>query len=457
MDNIRFKNYVVTENTTIKELLERRDTYKIKTFLVEDLVNSRKIVGTVSDGDIRRFALRHDEPPLLVRQVIKKDYFYIYEDDDFASKILEFDVSKGAVPILDREKNLVDIYCGSNLSTYVENNTFGAFVSIAPTRITFAGGGTDVASWFRSNDGTCINAAISKCARVHFEIRDDAVYVIKSQNTGQEWLLTKDDLHKSADKNLIFNCLKKFPSLPGLNINIQCDYAPGTGLGGSSALCVALVNGCSKILGIVLSKNELSSLSYEIERYDTEIKGGWQDQIASARGGVNVCRFSKNGMVINQLSLTPSEFDYLSNNLFLFPVGDSRSSSRIHKDLDEVRHEENFQKNMIEIQRIATQAEKLFSEGNLDGLGALMHEGWELKRKLSPSVTNEAVDYLYDKLISFGGSGGRLIGAGGSGYVLMMVPPAVQLAFIGCCENAELRWERVSFDYQGARLIGLKR
>ena len=177
------------------------------------------------------------------------------------------------------------------------------FTSLAPTRISFAGGGSDVTDWFVKERGKCINAAIDLYARVNFNVRDDDKIIISSINTGENFSLNIKELKSLNTKNLLISCLKKFPNLPGLDVKIYCDFPSNSGLGGSYSLCVALLQGCANITQNYLKKSELWSLAYAVERYDSKILGGWQDQIAAVSGGLNISYFDKSGIKSQKFTL----------------------------------------------------------------------------------------------------------------------------------------------------------
>ena len=345
------KKYIIYDDQAVSDLLKQQNEYKIKTFVL--LNKNNEILGTVSDGDIRRYMIEKDKLPSSLLDIVEEKCFTMLENDDFDKKIMSFDIRRGIIPIRNSKNQLVDVYAGESKYQFANYRTAQHFTSIAPVRVTFAGGGTDIADWFKKFDGKCINAAINLYARVNFELRSDDNYKIFSVNKDKYNNLTKSELMLYRGSDIILNCLKKFPSLPGLNITVYCDYPIGSGLGGSSSLCVAVLKGCIKILNVVHTDSELRSLAYEVERYDAKLKGGWQDQIAAVSGGINISKFSSKGIINTKIFLNKQETEFFNNTLFLFPIGHSRSSSDIHKKLDQERNTQKFQKNMLKVRNLA--------------------------------------------------------------------------------------------------------
>jgi D-glycero-alpha-D-manno-heptose-7-phosphate kinase len=453
--NEKLDKYIINEHADVLELLERQEKYKLKTFFI--ITDDKKILGTVSDGDFRRYVLKNKKAPIRLSQILQKDFFHVCEGENVEKRIVAFDLSKGAVPILNDQLQIVDIYNGECSFIVNKLNDLKSFCSIAPARISFAGGGSDVANWFKKNDGKCINAAIDVYARVNFEVRNDNKFIVKSINTGLEKILTAEQLLRDKSGDLIFNCLRKFPNLPGLNLTIYCDFTPGSGLGGSSSLCVAILQGCAKLTGAHFTYAELQALAYEVERIDTKILGGWQDQIAAVHGGLLLSTFGKKGIKTTKIHLTDSEQEALNSCLFLFKVGDIRSSSKIHAKLNTERKSQSFKKSMLGILKIADELEDCVRDRDFRDIGDYLDKGWQEKRRLSSIISNSHIDNLYDKLLNFGASGGRLLGAGGSGYLMMFVDLPYQGEFLRKCSSDGIEHKRVKLDMLGARIIGVRK
>lgn len=447
-----FEKYTVHYKAELSEVLHKQDKFKVKTIMV--ISDDNKILGTISDGDLRRYTLTHGIAPNTLEDVMRGDFFRVYEGENVERRILAFDLSKGAIPIVGEDMTLIDIYDGEYSFNKSKKHIIKSFTSIAPARISFAGGGSDVSDWFRHSTGKCINAAIDIFARVNFDVRDDEIFRIKSINTGFDKTFSKAKLFDEPKQDLVLNCLRKFPELPGLNVTIYCDFPPGSGLGGSSSLCVAMLNGCAKLSGKHLTNADLQSLAYEVERFDTKILGGWQDQIAAVSGGLISSTFHATGIKSTKIHLNEEEQEALNSCLFLFQVGEQRSSSAVHKNMNKQRKSNGFQIAMAEILEIADEVEDTILARDFTSLGKFLDKGWQAKRRLGDFISNDDVDHLYDVLIKFGASGGRLLGAGGSGFLMMFVELKMQGEFVRQCAENKLEFRRFKIDMLGSRLIG---
>ena len=442
--------YILFYDSPIIEFFDKQNKFKFKSFIIVD----KKLImkGTLSDGDIRRYILNKKKSPIKVQDAMNKKPFFVYQSKDILKEILHYDISKGPVPILNSKMKIVGVYNGGQRTLASQSFKIKSFTVIAPARISFGGGGSDLGIWFKKNIGLVVNLAIKKYARVSIGIRNDNEFHIHSLNTNEK-IVVKNDLHKFKD-NIIISCLKKFDNLPGLNISIHCDYGPGTGLGGSSSLVVALVTGLSKILDLSLTEKEIAMLSFEIERNDHKIEGGWQDQIAASYGGLLISQFSPKGFKVIKTNLTTKDEDFLNSTLFIFKAGDERSSSDIHKGIRRVHGRDSFIETMEKVVSIAKEAEDVIVNRQFNEIGKILHKGWLQKRKLYKAISNERIDALYSDLISKGASGGRLLGAGGGGYILVFVPLENQRDFLKKCLDDGLVYERVTIDQYGSRVIG---
>lgn len=447
-----FEKYTVSHTAEISEVFHKQDKFKVKTIMV--VSDDNQILGTVSDGDLRRHILAHGTAPSNLADVMRRDFFRVYEGENVERRILAFDLSKGVIPIVREDMTLIDIYDGQYSFDNNKRHSLKNFTSIAPVRISFAGGGSDVSDWFRHSPGKCINAAIDIYARVNFEVRNDEKFRVRSINTGCDKTLSRTELFAEPTADLILNCLRKFPELPSLNLTVYCDFPPGSGLGGSSSLCVAILNGCAKLSGTYLTNAELQSLAYEVERFDTKILGGWQDQIAAVSGGLVLSTFNATGIKSTKIHLSEDEQEALNSCLFLFQVGEERSSSAVHKNINEQRKNKHFKETMTEILAIADEVEDTILAREFTNLGKFLDKGWQAKRRLADFISNHDIDTLYDDLMKFGANGGRLLGAGGSGFLMMFVELQKQGEFLRQCSENGIEFKRFKLDMLGARVIG---
>ena len=328
-------------------------------------------------------------------------------------------------------------------------------VAIAPTRISFAGGGSDLSYWFEKERGVVVNLAIGKYARVS-AVRNFSDYVkISSLNTDEYLDLKLSDVGSYNDKKLrlVVKCLQRCLLTEGIDLEVFCDFEPGTGLGGSSSLTVAIIKALSELFYFEITNQKLTEICYEIERNDAGISGGWQDQIAAVNGGLCVTNFRHHNIEVHKISLSQKFEDYLNSSLFLSKIGVTRESDTIHREQKNVSNDISYRSKMQAIVELADKSSTLVGEEKIDELGKILHEGWLLKRSLGDFISNPEIDNRYKMLLDFGAQGGRLVGAGGSGFILIVVDPIRQASFLKKCESNSIPIERIKIDTLGARTL----
>jgi len=452
--------YIELENFE-KFLVKADDKVEYLTFTAKNLLTKTLIVindegeleGTISDGDLRKYTNENFVNPVLVSHAMNTNPTVI--DLDLINDnrhISNLNFSRGLFPIVDRNKLVVGI-CAEHESYVPASRIYRKISSIAPSRVSFGGGGSDVEDWFIKNDGLVINAALAKYARVSLQENSSSQIFVHSLNSNEKWLVDKND-RRNWPKNLIFNCIRQFNLATGLDIKIFCDFGIGTGLGGSSSMCVALLNGLSELRSLSLSKEELMNLAYYTERKLSYINGGWQDQIAAVYGGILRIKFNSDEIMPIKLDVQREFLDKINSSMFLVRTGQSRESSLIHDEMQvSLVNDQQYKMRMNKIIELATRAEKILTGSQFEQLGPLLDKSWQIKAKLTKNISNDTVQKLYQKLISCGASGGKLLGAGGSGYLLLWVDCEKQLQFLERCRFEELTPERVNIDQGGARVL----
>jgi D-glycero-alpha-D-manno-heptose-7-phosphate kinase len=449
---VNFSPKVIDHNCSTKSFLEKIQKEKRKVFFVTD--NNNKFIGAISEGDFRRFVINNGNVPETVYDIINRSAYYISENDLKSLSNTVIDLSKGEIPVLNEQNEIIDFY--PNTDSYsLSKNLKLEIVAIAPTRISFAGGGSDLNYWFEKNRGCVVNLAISKYARVSI-VRNFTRFVkISSLNTGEKIKLDINDLRSYKEKKLylVVKCLLKCHLTDGIDINIFCDFEPGTGLGGSSSLTVAIITGLSKLFHLEMSNQKLAEISYDIERNDAGISGGWQDQIAAVNGGLCISNFSALNIKTHKINLSQKYEDYLNSSLFISRIGGSRKSSKIHSSQEAVSKEISYKSKMKSIVELADKCASLIGEEKIDELGKILDEGWHLKKSLGDFISSKEIDERYYQLLNFGAQGGRLLGAGGSGFILVNVDPVRQGDFLNKCKSNLIPIERIEIDTLGARTL----
>ena len=304
-------------------------------------------------------------------------------------------------------------------------------ITKTPYRISFFGGGSDYPEWFNKYYGEVISTTINKylyisCRELpHFFKHKFRIVYSKIEN-----VKSINEIKHNAVKQLL-NYLKV---KNGLEIHYDGDLPSRSGMGSSSCFIVGLLNALTKSQNIHLNKKKLANISIEIERNIMKENVGLQDQIAASYGGFNRIRFEKNSYKVNKIICNTSFIGDLNKKLFLLYTGKSRTAEKITRSYTN-KLSQNKKQNIKKILYFVDQAKKIIKQNNSDDFGYLLNETWYQKRELSKLVSNNKIDYLYQKGISNGALGGKLLGAGGGGFLLFYINLNKKNNFLKSFEN----------------------
>lgn len=302
----------------------------------------------------------------------------------------------------------------------------------APLRLGLAGGGTDVSPYCDIHGGYVLNAAIDRYAYaviktlkepvIRFVATDQQIEKIKA--TSEPLMLNGMlDLHKAVYNHMIqhYNNGKPIP----LELSTFCDAPPGSGLGSSSTLVVAMIRAFVELINLPLDDYAIAHLAYKIERVDCDLEGGRQDQYSATFGGFNFMEFyGDDRAVINPLRMKNWIICELEASLVLFFTGVSRESARIIAD--QSSNVKTGVADAIEamhgIKREALVMKECLLRGDFEGFVESMRQGWESKKRSARTVSNPHIDEIYEAAIKSGAVAGKVSGAGGGGFMLFFVP-----------------------------------
>jgi D-glycero-alpha-D-manno-heptose-7-phosphate kinase len=290
-----------------------------------------------------------------------------------------------------------------------------------PFRISFFGGGTDYPGWYRQHGGAVLAATIDKFCYLtcrylppFFEHRLRVVY--RHIETCQ----SVDEISHPAVRAI----LKYLEFHRGLELHHDGDLPARSGMGSSSAFTVGLLHALHALRGETPSKMQLARESIHIEQEVLQETVGSQDQVLAAYGGLRHVRFGADGIAaVDLLDLPPGRFAELQAHLMLFYTGIVRTASTVARSY--VARLDTCRRQLHTIRELVEESIDILASGmDIRAFGDLLHEGWQLKRSLSPVVSNPEVDALYERARAAGALGGKLTGAGGGGFLLLFVPPA---------------------------------
>lgn len=328
----------------------------------------------------------------------------------------------------------------------------------APLRIGLAGGGTDVSPYSDIYGGAIMNATISMYTYASLEPLDNGKIILNAvdRNITQEFD-SAEELPTNGDLSLItaiYNrVVKDFTKKPlSFKLTTYADAPPGSGLGSSSTLVVAILGAMSEWLQIPLGEYDLAHLAYEIERVDMKMAGGKQDQYAATFGGFNFMEFYKDDRVIvNPLKIKSDHLRELEHNLVLYYTGTSRLSSEIIKhQVDNVKQNKGKPiQAMHELKEQAVQIKEAILKGNLSRFGEILDFGWQQKKQISDNISNKIIDEVYSTAIKAGATGGKLSGAGGGGFMCFYCPGNNRYPVIEALKKFGGEFRRYKFEENG--------
>jgi D-glycero-alpha-D-manno-heptose-7-phosphate kinase len=330
--------------------------------------------------------------------------------------------------------------------------------SKAPLRLGLAGGGTDVAPYSELFGGTILNATISMYAYATIVPRDDNKIVLNSVDKNENYTFDsipvlpidgKLDLVKGIYNRVIKDFVKKPLSF---ELTTYVDAPPGSGLGTSSTLVVAILGAFSEWLGLPLGEYDLAHLAYEIERIDLGMAGGKQDQYAATFGGVNFMEFSKEDKVIvNPLRIHEKYLDELAHNLVLYHTETSRLSSIIieQQSKNVTNRNEKTIEAMHKLKEQAVMMKEALLKGELTKIGEILDFGWQFKKNMAAGITNPFIDDIYTTAMQNGATGGKISGAGGGGFMFFYCPGTSRSRVIEALKKFGGQAKRYEFTSKG--------
>lgn len=288
--------------------------------------------------------------------------------------------------------------------------------SRAPLRISLGGGGTDLPSYYREHGGYLISGSIDKYVYMLTHTVFQKRYRLKYSEM-EEVDQTNDIIHP-----IFREALKRHWEGSPLEIAVVADVPAGTGMGSSGAFTVCLIKALSLARHRAITAGDLAERACEIEIDILNEPVGKQDQYVSAHGGICAYTFNTDGTVdVEPLDIDERTLRRLRNNMLLFYTGEARSASKIlaHQVEKSTASDDDMLENLHRTKEMGYRSRELLEAGDLEAYGELMHEHWENKRKRSPGMTDEHIDRLYTLARRSGCLGGKLVGAGGGGFLLV--------------------------------------
>ena len=295
-------------------------------------------------------------------------------------------------------------------------------ITRTPFRMSFFGGGSDFPDFYRQHGGTVLSATFDKYCYVtlrhlprFFAYENEFVYS-RIERVG-----SVEEIEHPAIREAL-----RWQGLSGVRMNYEADLPARTGLGTSSSFAVGLLHAIHALRGEPTDKQSLAEEAIYLERTLCRECGGVQDQIAAAFGGLNRIDFDEKGFIVTPVEIGEGRRAALSDHLLLFFTGISRFSAELQTAHQSALGSKTAE--LLAMKKMAEEAETVLKNGDLDDFGRMMHEAWQIKRGITDRISNAEIDTVYARAMAAGALGGKLLGAGGGGFLLFYVRPEDQAA-----------------------------
>ncbi len=321
-------------------------------------------------------------------------------------------------------------------------------ITKTPFRMSFFGGGTDIESFFRKYGGAVLSTTFDKYCYVtlrHLPRFFD--YTTHLTYSKTEYVTDVNEIRHPAIRNAM-----KMLDIHEIRLIYEADLPARSGLGTSSSFAVGMLNAFYALKGKFAEKKKLADEAICLERNLCGEAGGWQDQIAASYGGMNRIEFNIDGTYdVKPIKIDPARKEKLNNSLLLFFVGFTRFSSDLQK-INQVRYSQTVRQ-LHQMYALVDDAEKILEDTscNLDDFGILLDQTWKLKKQTGEAISSTLIDELYEKGIKAGALGGKLLGAGGGGFLVFYVPSDKRSAVIEAMKN--LLCVPFRFENSGTQII----
>lgn len=322
-------------------------------------------------------------------------------------------------------------------------------ITQTPFRMSFFGGGTDMENFFKEYGGAVLSTTFDKYCYVNVRhLPQFFDYSTELSYSKTERVTDIDDIKHPAIRNAM-----KMLNMREIRLTYEADLPARSGLGTSSSFAVGMLNAFYALKGKYADKRRLATEAIYLERELCKEAGGWQDQVAASFGGFNRINFNEDGYEVLPVIISPDRKKELNNNLMMFFTGFTRFSS----DIQKINSTENDKKNKIlqlkEMLSLVDDAEKILVEKNknLDEFGRMLDYTWKLKRKTGKAVSTNNIDELYARGLEAGALGGKLLGAGGGGFLVFYVQPEYQESVRKAMKD--LLYIPFEFEDSGTRVI----
>ncbi len=445
------KTLFIKKDESVREAMNKINKNRIDLVLVVE--DDNRLLGILNDRIITNFLLSGGNIEKCVSEAMIKNLDRVANVNDDKDKIYNLLLNTRHLPILDDNGRIVDVEFRIEK---IKTENFPIIRGRAPFRISFAGGGTDIPYFFERYGGVVINCTIDKYCYATLIKRADSKIIINSDISGELILNLGEDLKYDGNFDLIKAIINVMKPDFGFELYLHNDVPPGRGLGSSASLAVLIVKLISTMQESSHDDYKIAEIAYKVETEELKIKGGWQDQYAAITGGFSFMEFNGDKTIIYPLRLKEDIIHELSHHLLLCYVGKSHFSGDQQAILEKAITEEEVVKSLNELKKIAIDIKDSLLTNNLEDIGRLLHKSWENKKKVSKTISNPKIDRLYEVALQNGAYGGKLLGSGGGGYLLIFHSPKKRNQIVKALQNEGGEIMNFNFDFNGTKVWTVK-
>ena len=439
-------DFIVLDTDSILIAVDKIETNRYQTVFVVNSIG--KIQGVITNGDLRRYILSGGELSSSTKNCMNVDFFYSEEKASREEMLKHVDLGYMAIPVLDADRRIIDVVTHDHTNLNAEQPILSR--ARAPVRISFGGGGSDLTYFFKDYPGAVLSASIALYSHATLVPRiDREINIISEDLDSHDYYRSIYELQSSPALNLLSSVVSVINPQFGFDLYVHSDFPVGSGLGGSSAVATAVIAAFNEMRRDHWSKYEIAEIAFHAERILYGINGGWQDQYASAFGGLNFMEFNNEKNLVHAIRLENDLSRELEESLILCNTSLSHNSGKIHDEQKKI-YEQGDQ--VIALQGVVDNCKKMHKvlvARDLLSFARCIGDSWEIKRKLSPSISNQKLDYIYDSAIKAGALSGKLLGAGAGGFFLFYVPPQYRKTVADVLKSIGCTLEAVNFESEG--------
>jgi D-glycero-alpha-D-manno-heptose-7-phosphate kinase len=329
-------------------------------------------------------------------------------------------------------------------------------IARAPVRLSFFGGGTDLPDYYRQYDGAVLSTSLNRYVYVIMSVNEESALQITSSDYGTFYRHPPGEpLLWDGDLSLPRAVIQHFGVTHGISLFLASEVPPGTGLGSSSSVTVALVKAISTACGLKLSKTQVAQLACHIEIEKLGKPIGIQDQYASAFGGLNWITFDSKEVRVEPLRIPADTVMRLEQNLVLMFTGAAHDSAQIlsHQRKASQEREGRVIESLQAVYELALRARQYLLTGSLDRFGELLDQAWQHKKRFAPNVSNDYIDHCYALARRNGALGGKIAGAGGGGFLILYCEDGAVDRVARALSAEGLRRMDAHFEQDGSRVL----